>query len=230
MPPKRSSQGLSATRQRRQREKELRYRNILEAAEHQFCEHGYANTKIQDIAQAAEVAVGTVYFYFRNKEDLLLQLVDTIAYNIRDILGKAFRSGTNPIERFENAGRAYFHDFCLAYPSQLLILLRESVGITPEVESARRAILERVNKDVVNAIEELMKENNIHDRLVAEVATVAICGMLERVAIQYLIWEDRTHEIDIIVQEAQAFIRGGLFSILDNLKRQSKGTGASHVT
>ena len=99
------------TAQRRKREKEQRYQTILQTAERLFCENGYSNTKIQDIAQAAEVAVGTVYFYFRNKEDLLLQLLDATAFNVRNILGEAFRSGKTPVERFENAGRALFREF-----------------------------------------------------------------------------------------------------------------------
>ncbi len=217
-----ASQKISITGRRRQREKEQRYQIILQAAERLFCEHGYPNTKIQDIAEAAEVAVGTVYFHFRNKEDLLLQLIDTIAFNVRDILGKAFRLGETPAKRFENAGRAFFYDFCLDYPFQLIILLRESVGITPEVETARRAILEQVFEDVVAALQEVMKEHNIEDRFVAEVASVAICGMLERVANQYLIWQDRSEELDTIVREAQAFIRGGISSILDNAEGDKK--------
>jgi len=210
------SRKISVAGRRRQREKEQRYQIILQAAERLFCEHGYPNTKIHDIAVAAEVAVGTVYFHFRNKEDLLLQLIDTIAQNVRNILGKAFRAGGTPVERFENAGRAFFYDFCLVYPFQLTILLRESVGITPEVESARRAILEQVFEDVVAAVQEVMNEHHISDRFAAEVVAVAICGMLERVAYQYLIWQDRSEELDTIVREAQAFIRGGISSILNN--------------
>ena len=92
-----ADQAVSVTAQRRKREKEQRYQTILLTAERLFCENGYSNTKIQDIAQAAEVAVGTVYFYFRNKEDLLLQLLDTTAFNVRNTLGEAFRSGKTPV-------------------------------------------------------------------------------------------------------------------------------------
>ncbi len=215
-------QKISITGRRRKREKEQRYQIILKAAERLFCEHGYPNTKIQDIAEAAEVAVGTVYFHFRNKEDLLLQLIDAIAFNVREILGKAFRGGETPVKRFENAGRAFFYDFCLVYPFQLVILLRESVGITPEVEAARRAILEQVFEDVVVAVQEMMREHNNDDRFVAEVVSSAICGMLERIAYQYLIWQDRSEELDTIVREAQAFIRGGISSILDNREGDKK--------
>ena len=123
------------------------------------------------------------------------------------------------MERFENAGRAFFQDFCLSHPSQLRILLRESVGLTPEVEARRQAIFDQLNEDVAAAILEVMDEYGKTDRFVAEVASVVIVGMLERVAYQYLIWQDRSAEMEMITREALAFIRGGILSVMENLNR-----------
>src|SRR5438445_2606103 len=44
---------------------------ILDAARDLFSRKGYEETTIAEIAQAAGVAVGTVYLYFRNKHELL---------------------------------------------------------------------------------------------------------------------------------------------------------------
>ncbi len=207
----------SVTAQRRKREKEQRYQTILLTAERLFCENGYPNTKIQDIARAAEVAVGTVYFYFRNKEDLLLQLIDGTASNVRNILGEAFRTGGEPVGRIENAGRALFQNFCSLHPSQLIILLRESVGVSPEVEARRQAIFERLYRDVARAIDEVLEEYGIAERLVAEIVSVAIGGMLERIAYQYMVSQDRSEETETIVREALVFLRGGLLAVLRDL-------------
>lgn len=213
----------TVTALRRRREKENRTRTILQAAERLFCEHGYPNTKMQDIAREAEIAVGTVYFHFRNKEDLLLQLMDDIAFNIRNILAEAFQTGSAPMERFENAGRAFFEKFCLGHPAHLIILLRESVGVTAEVEARRRAIFDLFKADVHAAVTEVMAEYVLSSPLVAEVASVAIVGMLERVAYHYLIWQDRSADMDTITTEALAFIRGGLRSVLRSLKERENG-------
>jgi AcrR family transcriptional regulator len=218
------SRTASVTAQRRQREKEQRYQTILQTAERLFCENGYSNTKIQDIARAAEVAVGTVYFYFRSKEDLLLQLLDATAFNVRNILGKAFRSGKSPVERFENAGRALFQNLWGLHPSQLAILLRESVGVSPEVEGRRQGILERLNEDVAGAIEEMLEERGISEPFLAEVVSVAIGGMLERIAYRYLISRNRSEETETIAREILVFLRGGLQAVLRDLGR-SPGTG-----
>ena len=59
----------------REKQKAARERRIINAAERLFRLHGYNQTKIEDVAREAEVAVGTVYNYFENKSNLLLTLV-----------------------------------------------------------------------------------------------------------------------------------------------------------
>lgn len=49
---------------------------ILRAASSVFAEKGYFNSKVADIAKAAGVADGTVYLYFKNKDDILHSLFD----------------------------------------------------------------------------------------------------------------------------------------------------------
>ncbi|WP_406238840.1 TetR/AcrR family transcriptional regulator [Nocardia sp. NBC_01009] len=51
-------------------------RRIRTAAGELFVERGYGNTSLQDIADHAGVAVQTIYFTFRNKRNLLKELVD----------------------------------------------------------------------------------------------------------------------------------------------------------
>src|SRR5690348_13769476 len=47
---------------------------ILRAARELFAGKGYDDTTIAEIAQAAGVAVGTVYLYFENKHDILVDV------------------------------------------------------------------------------------------------------------------------------------------------------------
>jgi TetR/AcrR family fatty acid metabolism transcriptional regulator len=49
---------------------------ILRAATAVFAEKGYFNSKVADIARAAGVADGTVYLYFKNKDDVLHSIFD----------------------------------------------------------------------------------------------------------------------------------------------------------
>ena len=59
----------------RARQKELRKKQMLEAARKLFIANGYSKTSIETIAQNAEVGVATVYTYFENKENLAANLI-----------------------------------------------------------------------------------------------------------------------------------------------------------
>lgn len=53
-------------------------KDILEAAVKVFAEYGYHVAKISKIAEVANVATGSVYVYFKNKEDILLKIFENI--------------------------------------------------------------------------------------------------------------------------------------------------------
>ena len=59
----------------RARQKADREQRILEAASTLFRERGFQHAKIEQIADLAEVSVGTIYNYYENKGDLLLAIV-----------------------------------------------------------------------------------------------------------------------------------------------------------
>lgn len=62
---------------RRRDEAKALFRNaILEAAEQVFAERGFHGARIQDIAEQARIAVGTVYNHFEQKEDVLRALLE----------------------------------------------------------------------------------------------------------------------------------------------------------
>jgi AcrR family transcriptional regulator len=62
---------------RRRDEAKALFRNaILEAAEHVFAQQGFHGARIQDIAEHARIAVGTVYNHFEQKEDVLRALLE----------------------------------------------------------------------------------------------------------------------------------------------------------
>ena len=54
---------------------EAKESSILDAAEKIFAQVGFDGAKVSDIARAASVAEGTVYLYYKNKQDLLAGVV-----------------------------------------------------------------------------------------------------------------------------------------------------------
>src|SRR5215813_6338212 len=49
---------------------------ILRAATDVFAERGFFNAQVADVARVAGVAAGTVYLYFRSKDDLLVSIFE----------------------------------------------------------------------------------------------------------------------------------------------------------
>ena len=80
---------------------------ILRAATDVFAERGYFNAQVADVARAAGVAAGTVYLYFRSKDDLLVSIFDrTMREGLAE--GRAVVDGVDdPRERLRLLGRLH---------------------------------------------------------------------------------------------------------------------------
>jgi AcrR family transcriptional regulator len=61
-------------KERKEREKQQRSNDILEAARRIFEKSGFLNTTLQDVAKEAEISVGLIYRYFQSKEDIFASL------------------------------------------------------------------------------------------------------------------------------------------------------------
>ena len=64
-----------ATQERREQDRARRKQEILLAARAVFAQNGFRSATVDQIAQQAEVAKGTIYLYFENKEAILAELV-----------------------------------------------------------------------------------------------------------------------------------------------------------
>jgi TetR/AcrR family fatty acid metabolism transcriptional regulator len=72
---------------------------ILRAAIRVFAERGYFGAQVADIARAAGVAAGTVYLYFRSKDDLLVSIFERTMKEAREEGRAALQGLSDPIER-----------------------------------------------------------------------------------------------------------------------------------
>ena len=61
-------------KERKERERERRRQQIIVAAKRIFKEKGFGRATMEDIAKEAELSPGTLYLYFKNKEDLYASL------------------------------------------------------------------------------------------------------------------------------------------------------------
>lgn len=80
--------------ERREREREQRKLDIISAAERVFSLKGYSDATMDDIAQAAELSRGTLYLYFKGKDEVHREIV-AIGMNMLFDLIKSEIDGTS---------------------------------------------------------------------------------------------------------------------------------------
>src|SRR4029078_7087427 len=81
---------------------------ILRAAIETFAARGFFNAQVADVARSAGVAAGTVYLYFRGKDDLLISIfertmTEAIAAGRKSVAGKR-----SAVERLREIARLHF--------------------------------------------------------------------------------------------------------------------------
>ncbi len=88
---------------RRARDKRARRDTILEAAARVFGEKGAAQATMDDVAEAAAVSKGTLYLYFKSKDDLFLALthrpLEAVLERFEDLLRDEALSGHDLLAR-----------------------------------------------------------------------------------------------------------------------------------
>ena len=89
------------TEERRKREREQRYDDILDAAKKVFFSKGFNSATMDDIAGAAELSKGTLYLYFKNKEDLAHAIMYESFRKLKCMIEDAIRDGGTGIEKIK---------------------------------------------------------------------------------------------------------------------------------
>ena len=81
---------------------------ITEAAIEVFARKGFRQARVSDVAQRAGVADGTIYLYFKNKDDLLLSVFEEKMDELLEGLGRALQGVDDPVERIRRFTRFHF--------------------------------------------------------------------------------------------------------------------------
>src|SRR4051812_27668050 len=109
---------------------------ILLAAERIFARRGFFAAKVSDVAKEAGVADGTIYLYFKSKDDLLISLFERRMQQVNETLAGAVK-GKSPREQLRSLIRTYLqmvHDEPTA-AEVLTIELRQSSKFMKEYEN-----------------------------------------------------------------------------------------------
>lgn len=180
---------------------------ILDAAVRVFAERGFFTATVAEIARAAGVADGTIYLYFKGKDDLLLRLFEE---KMGDVLAQAQAALVE--ERTAPAKLRRFITLHLAmveknpeFAQVFIIELRQSAQLVNHVRGGKLSAYLDVLAGVV-------KEGQEKGQLAGDVspATVkrAVFGALDELALGWLLSGRRTSLRKSAGEVADWFVRG----------------------
>lgn len=134
---------------RKQRETELRKQIILEAAEHLFLSEGYEKTTMDEIARQSEFSKGTLYNYFKSKDELYLA-IGIKAYDLILDYTEKFTNKQQPgLNQLIAIGYAYY-EFTKDYPVYSSIFHDIAVKV-PDVNAKLNGSLSQIEKEYLTS-------------------------------------------------------------------------------
>ena len=201
---------------RRKREKENRRSTIIAAAEKLFAEKGYRKTRIEDIAETAEISVGAIYGHFKNKKVLLASVLDEISMYTRKLVGNAFIRGDSILDGIEKAGIAFFEELCLPYPEKIRLLFDESTGANDQLIDARKNFMKKVTIDVHNALIQAKDGAGLKysSKITSDIIAVCITSIYAGLGNYYKLWEKQPEHTMAIGREVVRYIVGGIENLI----------------
>lgn len=161
-------------------QREASVEGLLQAALGLFVSQGYRDTSVEQIAAAAGLTKGAVYFYFRNKEALLSRLLDRVEDVVVDgMIERVAATGpsaTKQMVAFVHGQAALGVD---AWEQVLLLILMslEFAGQDHPIEARTRAIYARMYENVEAIIRRGRKSGEFRTDLRAkEQAAIVMAG------------------------------------------------------
>lgn len=109
--------------ERKQREKEKRRNEIVDAAEELFFSQGLQQTTMEQVAERTELSKGTLYLYFRSKDELYLAINVRAKRLMREQMEQALAAaqGQSGLERILRLGEAFIA-FSQTYPDYAQVI------------------------------------------------------------------------------------------------------------
>jgi|SRR5699024_4345927 len=119
---------------------------ILEAASKLFIERGYPGTRMNDIAELLGVTRTAIYYYFRNKEAILIKLTSAITEKAAQLADETLAQQQAPLDTLRLLVRQHAQ-LVLTHPLQFRVVERNEQYLPQEMrlaaEKSRRALLNR---------------------------------------------------------------------------------------
>jgi len=176
--------------ERREREKKMRRRQIMDAAKMVFASKGFGGATMENIAEKAEFSPATLYLYFKNKNALFaslnLRMLQDLIARMDDVRDQKNLSPEKRIMALEKA----LYDVYLSDPLNVVNVLRfQSKGrlrnLSPELSSE----IKDCTKQYINAIADLFEEG-VREGVFLDCHPVAFAEIIWSVFTGLVLYED----------------------------------------
>ncbi len=176
---------------------------LLTAAEDAFGNTGFFRASISDITRSAGVAQGTFYIYFKNKEDVLAELVRHMGRELRRLLTHAIPTGMSRLDA-EREGMAAFIRLVAERPN-LYRVVQESLFVDEQIYKDYYMDFAR---GYISALEKSVEKYEIRDGDL-DVWVWILMGTAHFLGLRYGLWEnDGLNEAEL--DSVMDFIRNGI--------------------
>jgi len=157
-----------------------KYHLILDAAIKVFAELGFHNSTISQVAKEAGVADGTIYLYFKNKHDILVQFFTYKTKQVFDSFKEAVNKGDNAIDKLKHLIQKHFEEF-QKDKNMAVVYRAETRQINPLMEKQIKEMTKMYLDIIALIIEQGQEEGIIRHDLYLGLVKRFILGAVEEV-------------------------------------------------
>ncbi|MGQ9531370.1 MAG: TetR/AcrR family transcriptional regulator [Desulfotomaculales bacterium] len=162
-----------------------KYQAILEAAIRVMAEHGYHNTQVARIAREAGVAEGTIYLYFKNKEDLLLSIFREKMSEFIARVRAELASQPDPLARLEALVRT--HLACLENDRHVARVVQVELRTDPAVREHVLEVLRSYFELIEGVVAEGIGQGVFAPDVNVRAARKVVFGALDEVSTSWVL-------------------------------------------
>jgi TetR/AcrR family transcriptional regulator, fatty acid metabolism regulator protein len=186
-----------------------KYRRIIAAATKVFARNGFYQSKISEIAKEAQVADGTIYIYFDNKDDILISLFEEQMQAVLDNMTARIMTLTDPAKKLEEF--AWTHLSLIQKNKDMAeiiqVELRQSGKFMKEYKNEKFSQYLNIIEDI---IVEGQKSGLFKKSVVPNVAKRAFFGALDEVSRCWVLSSRRQYDIKTVARQISDYFLDGI--------------------
>jgi AcrR family transcriptional regulator len=175
---------------RKRRERQRRQRQIMRAAKRVFAAKGFSRSTMEDIARAAELSPGTLYLYFRNKDELYaslsLEVIEHLLHQLTKVRYGPHTSTPRRIDMMKKALYAAYRFDPLIFMHMFHVQSHENLkNVSPDM----LAQIRKLSRDCLECIAHIF-EGQDESRRVINRPPIALSNVLWAMFSGVVLWEE----------------------------------------